>query len=234
MEPRAWSPAIALRDLAELIGVFAFVILVPPVVEQALAAHGISTVGSNRVVAIGALQVLWAGLAAILVLLNGERLSSLGMRWPERPLLIVVAGLSLAAVLFAVVVTLENLGYGRERLGEIGTELRGNTNLLLERVALSVFVVGFVEEFMFRGFIMSRLANILGGSRVAWTAALVGQAVLFGLTHGYQQFYGMALTGVLGLLLGGVYLASGRNLWIVVIGHGCYDGAHAAYLSLSH
>src|SRR5579864_3239917 len=132
----------------------------------------------------------------------------------------------------AVVVTLENLGYGQDRLGDMGQELKGNIGLVLERMAISILVVGFVEEFIFRGFIMSRLANIFGGSQIAWAVALVGQAALFGLSHGYQQLYGMVLTGAIGLFLGGVYLITGRNLWIVIIGHGFYDAAHAAYLGM--
>ncbi len=230
MESRAWSPTIAVRDLAEIVGVLAFIVVVPPLIEQAMIARGISTVGLNRILAIGVLQAVWAAVAAALVVLNGESLSDLGLRRPHHPALTVFSGLALAAAVFAVVVTLENLGYGRDRLGAAGTELHGNTEVLVQRVVLSVFIVGFVEEFMFRGFIMSRIAGILGGSPIAWAVALVSQAVLFGLAHGYQQLYGMVLTGALGLVFGGIYLASGKNLWIVVLGHGCYDAAHAVYL----
>jgi len=49
--------------------------------------------------------------------------------------------------------------------------------------------------------------------------------------HGYQHLYGMQLTGVIGLFLGSVYLLSGRNLWIPIIGHAVYNAAHAVYLS---
>ena len=39
------------------------------------------------------------------------------------------------------------------------------------------------------------------------------------------QFVGMAITGTLGLLMGVIVLASGRNLWPVIIGHGLYDAS---------
>jgi len=126
---------------------------------------------------------------------------------------------------------LERLGYGAGRLGDMGEELKGHPVLLAERVAISLLIVGFVEEFIFRGFIMARIASALGGANWAWALALIAQAVLFGLSHGYQHLYGMLLTGVIGLFLGSVYLLSGRNLWIPIIGHAVYNAAHAVYLS---
>ncbi len=233
MQIQSWSPAIALRDVVELVAVLAFVVVVPSVIEQVLVQHGLSITGTSRVVATGLVFVLWAGFTGVLLLLNREPFSNVGLRSPHNPLKTAIYGLLTAAAIFAVVVTLENLGYGRDRLGDMAEELKGNFGLLLERMAISILVVGFVEEFVFRGFIMSRLANIFGGSRLAWALALMGQAALFGLSHGYQQLYGVALTGAIGLFLGGVYLIAGRNLWIVIIGHGFYNAAHAAYLGIT-
>ena len=48
---------------------------------------------------------------------------------------------------------------------------------------------------------------------------------LFGAAHAYQNPLGMAITGTLGLLMGVIVLASGRNLWPVIIGHGLYDAS---------
>src|SRR5579864_5193557 len=83
----------------------------------------------------------------------------------------------------AVVVTLENLGYGQDRLGDMGQELKGNIGLVLERMAISILVVGFVEEFIFRGFIMSRLANIFGGSRILGGRAYRASGIVRFLTR---------------------------------------------------
>ena len=204
MQIQSWSPAIALRDVVELVAVLAFVVVVPSVIEQVLVQHGLPITGTSRIVATGLLFVLWAGFTAVLLLLNREPFSNVGLRTPHNPLKTAIYGLLTAAAIFAVVGTLENLGYGRDRLGDMAEELKGNFGLLLERMAISILVVGFVEEFVFRGFIMSRLANIFGGSRLAWA-----------------------------LFLGGVYLIAGRNLWIVIIGHGFYNAAHAAYLGIT-
>jgi membrane protease YdiL (CAAX protease family) len=232
MQNQSWSPAIALRDIVELVAVLAFVVVVPPLIEQVWIHYGLSITGTSRLVATGSIFVLWAGFTATLLLLNREPLSNVGLTSLQHPLKTVTYGLLTAAAIFAVVVTLETLGFGRDRLGEMAEELKGSFGLLLARMAFSILVVGFVEEFVFRGFIMSRVAALLGGSRPAWALALIVQAALFGLSHGYQQLYGVVLTGAIGLFLGGVYLTTGRNLWIVIIGHGFYNAAHAALIGM--
>lgn len=231
MKTLTWSPGIALRDLVELLLVLAFAVVVPQLVEAAVAQRGVAIAGTNRIVLIAVLQVAWALFAFVLMALKRESLSAVGLTRPARLGRTAMLGLILALVLFVAIVTLEHLGYGRQRLGEVGEELKGNAGLVAERVAISLLVVGFVEEFIFRGFVMSRIAGIFGGANWAWGLALVGQAALFGAAHSYQQLYGMLLTAAIGLLLGSVYLLSARNLWIPIIGHGVYDAAHAAYIS---
>jgi membrane protease YdiL (CAAX protease family) len=228
----SYRPLIALRDFVELILVLAFVVVVPPLLEQFFVARGLSLTGTNRIVATSIIFVVWAGFTALLVAINRESFGNVGLKPQQGVGATIGLGLLVAAAMFAIVVGLETLGYGRDRLGDMASELKGNPVVLAERMAESVFIVGFVEELVFRGFILSRLASIFGGSRIAIALALFGQAALFGLSHGYQQTYGMILTTGLGLLLGAFYLWSGRNLWVVVIGHGVYDAAHAAYIGL--
>jgi hypothetical protein len=51
------------------------------------------------------------------------------------------------------------------------------------------------------------------------------QGALFGAAHAYQNLLGIAITGTLGILMGLLVLASGRNLWAVIIGHGLFDAS---------
>jgi membrane protease YdiL (CAAX protease family) len=231
MTAARWSAWIALRNFVEILLVLAFIVIVPPLVEAGMQRHGFAMAGTTRIIGTAVLQLLLAGFAALLLILTREPFSAIGLGRPRSISRTVLQGLLVAACIFAVVVTLEHFGYGRNRLGDTGRELKGNWTLLAERVAISLLVVGFVEEFIFRGFLMSRIAGIFGGGRWAWIVALVLQAALFGLSHGYQQLYGMALTGAIGLFLGSVYLLSGRNLWVPVIGHGVYDAAHAVWIA---
>jgi membrane protease YdiL (CAAX protease family) len=66
---------------------------------------------------------------------------------------------------------------------------------------------------------------MFGGSRGAWIGACIAQGALFGLAHAYQNPLGIAITGTLGILMGLLVLASGRNLWPVIIGQGLFDAS---------
>ena len=145
-----WRAGFALRDFVELVLVLGFVVVVPPLVEQQLAQRGISMTGTNRIVATAVLFVLWAAFAGLMLAINREPLKAVGLARPRSVGQTVLLGLIVAAIIFVVVVTLEHFGYGRDRLGDMGRELRGNWTLLAERVAISLLIVGFVEEFIFR------------------------------------------------------------------------------------
>ena len=106
----------------------------------------------------------------------------------------------------------------------------------------------FGEELLFRGFIMQRLADALGGGRAASSAsgsaavvaaavfAALGQAALFAMAHAYLGPSGMLNAGALGLAASVVYRFNGGNLWPLVIAHGLVDsvGITAIYLGLAH
>jgi len=85
------------------------------------------------------------------------------------------------------------------------------------------FAGGLAEEFIFRGFLMTRIAGLIGNTRIAWGAALMIQAVLFGLAHFYLGFGGIITTAFSALFYGLFYLLAGRNLWPVIIVHALWD-----------
>jgi membrane protease YdiL (CAAX protease family) len=226
-----WTLRIALRDITEIVAVLAFAILIPPLVERFMVTAGLGTTGSSRIVATGLIFISWALLAALLVRINGEGASDVGLSKPSSISRTIIFGIITAAAVFVIVVGLERFGYGINRLGELGAELKGNPALVIERIAMSVLIVGPVEEFIFRGFLFLRLTMLFGGSKVAIALALILQAILFGISHAYQHLYGILLTTFLAVLFGAMYLALRRNLWVIIIGHGVYDAAHAIYLS---
>jgi len=166
---------------------------------------GLSVVGSNRIVATGLIFIAWAVFAGLLLALNREPPSEVGLTKPTSVSRTIFYGMLIAASVFVAVVGLEQLGYGTNRLGDLAAELKGNPVLLAERVAISVLVVGPVEEFVFRGFLFLRLTKLFGGSTVAILTALILQAALFGLSHAYQHLYGILLTTSLGIFFGFVY-----------------------------
>jgi membrane protease YdiL (CAAX protease family) len=81
----------------------------------------------------------------------------------------------------------------------------------------------FGEEIGYRGYIMGRAAAAGGGGKVAWALALVAASVLFGFGHFYKGPAGILDSGFAGLLMGGIYLKSGRCLWTCILAHGLSD-----------
>lgn len=98
--------------------------------------------------------------------------------------------------------------------------LVGNLPLLLLMVAAAWTTIAFGEEMMFRAFLTNMLADFFPSSRARWAFALIGSSLLFGLAHFSWGLAGVIETTIFGLILGFVYLRTGRNLWVTIIAHG--------------
>jgi len=99
----------------------------------------------------------------------------------------------------------------------------GDERQLAKSLLLSWTTAAFAEETVYRGWITARLAELGLFSTRAWISAVVVSSIVFGLLHMYQGLSGMIATGLTGLVLGWLYLATGRNLWAPIIAHGVMD-----------
>jgi membrane protease YdiL (CAAX protease family) len=81
----------------------------------------------------------------------------------------------------------------------------------------------FGEEISYRGYLVTRAADVGGRSKVAYWAAVLAVSVLFGFGHYYKGPSGIVDSGMAGLVLGTAYLLSGRNLWVCILAHGFID-----------
>jgi hypothetical protein len=168
-------------------------------------------------------KMLMVGVAWGLIRLRGETLADIGLKRPASWMRTFMIGIGLAAIVFIAIYLSEKAGFRRD-LSKF-KEVQGNLELTLFGVFYAFIGAGFYEEFMFRGFLMQGLAMFFGGSRGAWMVACVVQGAFFGAAHAYQNPLGMAITGTLGILLGLLVLASGRNLWPAIIVHGLFDAS---------
>ena len=171
--------------------------------------------------AIGKLFLIAIGWG--LIRLRGERLADIGLKKPASWLQTIVLGIVMAAIIFVAIYFSEKAGFRRD-LSKFQA-VQGNLELTIYGVCYAFIGAGLYEEFMFRGFLMQGLAMCFGASRGAWVAACIIQGAFFGAAHAYQNPLGIAITGTLGVLLGIIVLISGRNLWLVIIGHGLYDAS---------
>src|SRR5882724_10963683 len=168
-------------------------------------------------------KMLLVGVAWGLIRLRGETLADIGLKRPESWMRTFMIGIGFAAIVFVAIYFSEKAGFRRD-LSKF-KEVQGNLELTLLGVFYAAIAAGFYEEFMFRGFLMQGLAMLFGGSRTAWIVACLVQGALFGAAHAYQNPLGIAITGTLGILMGLLVLASGRNLWPAIVGHGLFDAS---------
>lgn len=98
--------------------------------------------------------------------------------------------------------------------------MRGNVSIYLFMLAIGWVLGGFLEEMLFRGYLLKRIQYVIGNRPWASAAALVLTAWAFGMAHGYQDTAGMISTGLMGLLLGALFISSQGNLWLPILVHG--------------
>jgi hypothetical protein len=161
--------------------------------------------------------------------LRGARWGDFGVTRPKSWFRAVLMSLGVAlAVLAAVVMVINRVIAALPNLSPRDMSMYGHLagnlpNLIINVIAMWI-TAGFLEEFLWRGYLMNRLVDALGKrTRVAWAISLVGSAVIFGLIHLFQGPIGMIRTGAIGLVFGLCYLAVGRNLWPLVIAHALID-----------
>jgi len=95
--------------------------------------------------------------------------------------------------------------------------------LALRNLAIVWVFAGFGEELGYRGYLLTRAADLGNRSKLAYLAATAYVALLFGFGHFYKGPEGVVDSTYSGLVLGGAYLLSGRNLWASILAHGISD-----------
>jgi membrane protease YdiL (CAAX protease family) len=76
---------------------------------------------------------------------------------------------------------------------------------------------------VYRGYLMNRVADLFGRTRLAWILSLVMVSVIFGFAHIYQGVTGVTENAIDGFLLGLMYLRCDRKLSVPIIAHGITD-----------
>ncbi len=209
--------------------------LVRLLVFLALAALLLPALSPSAVVGRGVvIKALFVGRIVLLVAaatwflhLQGAGWSATGLRRASwwRVLLAVPLGLVLSAVCVGAVGTaLRGVGV-RAADYAMFEPLRGNLGeYLFWALPVTLGTAAIGEELLFRGFVLGSIETVLGGPRRSATgSAVILQAVIFGALHLYQGPGGAATAATIGLVLGLVWLLTGRNLWAGIAIHGLLD-----------
>ena len=175
-------------------------------------------------------------LALVSVKVRNGGLGAMGLRRPaswKRVIAIALAAAALRIVLGALVIEPATAYFWPPAAAPAGSgDIPGNAVEALKWLVLVWTFAAFGEEISYRGYLMTRVADLGRDSAMAWAAALVVSSVLFGYGHYYKGPSGMLDSGTAGLILGGAYLLSGRVLWTSILAHGFIDtfGVMASYL----
>ena len=188
---------------------------------------------------------MWSGIivATLLMKRRGATWRGVGLKLPKgwRDWALTF-GLTLVAIVtvigfFAFVLPLISAQFGLETAPDATDRFEFFLGKPLYFFGYLVGVVWFGaalgEELLMRGFLLNRLGDLFGQSKIGWSVALVVHAVIFGSLHAYQGLPGMIGTGVVALIFGIIYLGSKRRLVPVILGHGIINtiGLVAYYLS---
>lgn len=162
-------------------------------------------------------------LALVSLLVRREGLATLGLRplaHPRRQVLhIVLLTLAWTTVVFLIVMpATEHLTGSAQDTSEFAA-LEGNLPRLLLFLGLSWTLAAVVEELAFRGYLLTRVTDVVGSSVLARAAGVVGVALLFAVIHTEQGATGMVLVFADAVFFGVLRYAYG-SLWAAVVAHG--------------
>lgn len=162
------------------------------------------------------------GLSAL-----GRGLRVIGLRrpasWP-RTILIALAAAGLRIVLGEFIIGPITSRFWPPAKAPAGaSSITGHPLLALAVVGFVWVFAAFGEEIDYRGYLLTRAADLGGRSKAAYWIGLLVVSVLFGYGHYYKGPAGMVDSGIAGLILGAAYLLTGRNLWVAILGHGLID-----------
>lgn len=216
-----------LAGIFELLAVFGIGLLVLGVAAPWAGEDPVARGAVAWLANLGVLGAIWVGLRA-----RGQDFRHLGLAWHYtgwravvRDVLLSVVVLVAALAAFVAGAIVMGLILGVPEPADLkGYEyLRGNRPLLLLVLAAVYLASSLGEEVTYRGFLVTRIAELGSGDRGAWRLGALVSAVVFGLAHYSWGPAGMVQTGFMGLALGACYLALGRRLWVLVLAHAYMD-----------
>jgi membrane protease YdiL (CAAX protease family) len=165
------------------------------------------------------------GVASLLI--RGMGWGQIGFSFPSRWPLLVLIGL-----LGGMLIEAQELYFTQPVLTQLTGQppdlsdfrgVRGNWNYIWLGLPAIWALAAFGEEWVWRGYVTNRLADLFGRTGMGWIAAAIVGNALFGLAHLYQGVTGVMEAAEDGLLFAVLYFATGRNLIAPMVAHGVQD-----------
>jgi len=202
--------------------------------REAAELRGFGPVGILAILAILAGNFLFAPLSAILVLI-WARWSRTPWReigfvrpdsWIRTAAIGIVFGVALKFLLKMIVMPL----LGAPPVNLAYHYLVGNRAAVPGVIFAMIFVAGFGEETVFRGYMFERLEKLFGSGLGARTLIVMSTAGLFAAAHySVQGLAGVEQAAITGLVFGTIFALT-RRIWMVMFAHAAYDLAAVAMI----
>jgi len=180
---------------------------------------------------------VWAGLK-----LRGEDCSHLGLSFklPTGKEALKNVGLSLVVFVLAMLgfvigsIVMANItGIPEPSDMSAYDYLKDNIGLVLLSLVGIYIVSSFGEEVVYRGFLITRITELVGNTKWGRVFAVLIGAIVFGFAHYGWGPMGIVQTFFMGLALGICYLWLKKKLWILVLAHAYMDTILILQLFLS-
>lgn len=189
--------------------------------------RGFGPVGILAVLIVFAGNFVVAPLSAFLVL-AWMRLSHTSPReigfvrprnWVTTLVLGIVFGVAFKFLMKALVMPL----FGAPPINQAYHYLAGNTAALPGILFAVIFVAGFGEEVVFRGYLFERFGKLFGSGTGAKALIVVITSFWFALAHySVQGLPGVIQAAITGLVFGSIFAATGR-LFPLMVAHAAFD-----------
>lgn len=181
---------------------------------------------------------IMAGLVIIgaTIWFRPEGFGAIGFRtpqsWPQTILLSLILGTLIQLFSVTLLEPLADRITGHRHDHSVVENVKGNWKALLQWLVVVWLLVAFIEEIIYRGFLMTEITTIVGTNSVGLIFNLILSSVIFGLSHWYQGPSGALSTAVIGFMLGGLFVWSDYNLWLPILTHGFIDTVGIGLIAL--
>jgi len=166
-------------------------------------------------------------LGLLSVRLRDGGLSAMGFVRPESWRRIVLIALAAAGVRILlgqfVIEPVTGFFWPPPSAPQLANEIAGNAKVAGVALLIVWTFAAFGEEIAYRGYLLTRAADIGRKSTRAYWLGIVLVSILFGYGHYYKGPSGIIDSGIAGLILGAAYMVAGRNLWACILTHGFID-----------
>ena len=175
-------------------------------------------------------------IASVLLKLRGSSWFEIGLARPRSWFRTVLLGIGALIALFIMTIVLQVIAINLPGVEVQPIDqsrfnpLEGNLAMFLLFVVLAWTTIAFGEEMFYRAFLITQLGDVFQNSKLGTVLALLASSVIFGLVHWVEGPLGVANTFLMGLIFGGIYLRTGRNLWVTIIAHGLANSIRFFFL----